>query len=97
VRTASEVRYAVAFARRQAVPLSIRSDRHALSGRSTNDGGIVIDLSAMNAIDVRDPAARRVRIEPGAIFAEVAAVLARHGWALSSTLPKPGSFSSFTK
>jgi hypothetical protein len=49
------VRDAVAVARRQAVPLSIRSDRHALSGRSTNDGGIAIDLSAMNAIDVRDP------------------------------------------
>lgn len=84
VRTAGEVSDALAFARRQPVALSIRSGGHGLSGRSTNDGGIVIDLSPMNAIEVLDPAARRVRIEPGAIFASVAEVLAPHGWALSS-------------
>jgi FAD/FMN-containing dehydrogenase len=84
VRTAGEVSDALAFARRQGVALSVRSGGHGLSGRSTNDGGIVIDLSPMNGIEVLDPAARRVRIEPGAIFAEVAAVLAAHGWALSS-------------
>ena len=75
---------ALAFARGQSVALSLRSGGHGLSGRSTNDGGIVIDLSPMNAIEVLDPATRRVRIEPGAIFSHVAAVLAPHGWALSS-------------
>jgi FAD/FMN-containing dehydrogenase len=66
------------------LPLSIRSGGHGLSGRSTNDGGVVIDLSRMNAIKVLDRATRRVRIEPGARWMDVAAALAPYGWALSS-------------
>ena len=38
----------------------------------------------MNAIEVLDEAARRVRIGPGARWMDVAAALAPHGWALSS-------------
>ena len=38
---------------------------HGISGRSTNDGGIVIDLSRMNTIEVTDKETRRVRIEAG--------------------------------
>jgi FAD/FMN-containing dehydrogenase len=81
----AEVVEALAFVRRHPdVPLSIRSGGHGVSGRSTNDGGIVIDLGRMHAIEVVDAAARRVRIEPGARWAEVAEALAPHGWALSS-------------
>jgi alkanesulfonate monooxygenase SsuD/methylene tetrahydromethanopterin reductase-like flavin-dependent oxidoreductase (luciferase family) len=80
-----EVVEALAFARRNPdVPMSVRSGGHGISGRSTNDGGIVIDLGRMNAIDVLDEATRRVRIEPGARWADVATALAPHGWALSS-------------
>jgi FAD/FMN-containing dehydrogenase len=75
---------ALAFARAQPVPLAIRSAGHGISGRSTNDGGIVIDLSKMNAIEVLDTATRRVRIEPGARWSDVAAGLTPYGWALSS-------------
>ena len=38
----------------------------------------------LTAIEVLDEASRRVRIEPGARWVEVAAALAPHGWALSS-------------
>ena len=55
-----------------------------MSGRSTNDGGIVIDLSAMNTIEIVDEATRRVRLGPGARWMDVAAALAPKGWALSS-------------
>lgn len=76
---------ALAFARAHPrVPLSIRSGGHGMSGRSTNDGGIVIDLSRLNWIEVLDPVNRLVRIEPGARWSEVAAALAPYGWALSS-------------
>ncbi|WP_308798317.1 LLM class flavin-dependent oxidoreductase [Agromyces silvae] len=82
---ASEVAEAVAFAREHThVPLGIRSGGHGISGRSTNDGGLVIDLSRLRAMTVLDEAARLVRIEPGARWAEVAAFLDPHGWALSS-------------
>lgn len=81
----AEVVEALAFARSQTgVPLALRSGGHGISGRSTNDGGIVIDLSRMNAIDVLDETTRRVRIEPGARWMDVAAALAPLGWALSS-------------
>ena len=84
-RTVEQVVDAVDFAGRHLhVPLGIRSGGHGLSGRSTNDGGIVIDLRHLNGIDVLDPAARLVRIGPGARWRDVAAALQPHGWALSS-------------
>jgi alkanesulfonate monooxygenase SsuD/methylene tetrahydromethanopterin reductase-like flavin-dependent oxidoreductase (luciferase family) len=83
-RDAGEVAAALAFARDQDVALAVRSGGHGISGRSTNDGGIVIDLSRMNAIEVISSDDRLVRIEAGARWTDVAAALAPHGWALSS-------------
>ena len=64
--------------------LAVRSGGHGISGRSTNDGGIVIDLRRLNEIEVLDEERRLVRIGPGARWMEVAAALGEHGWALSS-------------
>ncbi|MBW0255665.1 LLM class flavin-dependent oxidoreductase [Cellulomonas sp. PS-H5] len=80
----AEVVEALAYARAQDVPLAIRSGGHGISGRSTNEGGVVLDLSRMNAIEVLDVATRRVRIQPGARWGEVAAALHPYGWALTS-------------
>ena len=81
----AEVVDAVGFAREHpAIALGVRSAGHGFSGRSTNDGGIVIDLKRLNAIEVLDEATRRVRIEPGARWVDVAEALAPYGWALSS-------------
>ncbi|UER55734.1 LLM class flavin-dependent oxidoreductase [Kineosporiaceae bacterium SCSIO 59966] len=84
VSDATEVAQALAFARTQPVPLSVRSGGHGISGRSTNDGGIVIDLSRMNRVEVLDEANRLVRIEAGARWGHVAQALQPHGWALTS-------------
>ena len=84
VGSTAEVVDALAFARAQGVPLAVRSGGHGISGRSTNDGGIVIDLSRMNTIDITDKETRRVRIGAGARWMDVAAALAPFGWALSS-------------
>ncbi|TQJ23358.1 FAD/FMN-containing dehydrogenase [Micromonospora sp. A202] len=83
-RTAAEVVDAVSYARTQDVPLSVRSGGHGISGRSTNDGGIVIDMSRMNRVEVLDRATRRIRLEPGARWGEVAQTLAPYGLAMSS-------------
>jgi alkanesulfonate monooxygenase SsuD/methylene tetrahydromethanopterin reductase-like flavin-dependent oxidoreductase (luciferase family) len=75
---------ALAFAREQEMPLAIRSGGHGVSGRSTNDGGIVIDLGKLNEIEVLDPDGGRVRVGPGARWGHVASALAPHGLAMSS-------------
>jgi len=80
----AQVVEALAFAQTQNVALAVRSGGHGISGRSTNDGGIVIDLGTMNAIEVVDEAARRIRVQPGARWMDVAAALEPYGWALSS-------------
>ncbi|PPL20306.1 LLM class flavin-dependent oxidoreductase [Microterricola pindariensis] len=83
--TAEQVTDAVAFARRHhEVPLGIRSGGHGISGRSTNRDGIVIDVSALDEIEVLDTERRLVRIGPGARWGEVAAALEPYDWAISS-------------
>ncbi|GLW67125.1 hypothetical protein Arub01_53680 [Actinomadura rubrobrunea] len=66
------------------MPIAVRSGGHGISGRSTNDGGIVIDLSALNSVDVVDRERRLVRVGPGARWGEVAQALAPHRLAISS-------------
>ena len=85
VKNAEQIVAALEFVRAHPhLPLGIRSGGHGISGRSTNNGGIVIDLSRMNKIEILDQATHRVRIEPGARWMDVATVLAPYGWALSS-------------
>jgi alkanesulfonate monooxygenase SsuD/methylene tetrahydromethanopterin reductase-like flavin-dependent oxidoreductase (luciferase family) len=79
--TAAEVAEALAFARQQEVPLAIRSRGHGISGRSTNDGGIVIDLARLDGVEVTGT---RVRVGPGASWGHVAESLAPSGLAMSS-------------
>ena len=83
-RSTAEVADAVSFARLQDVPLGIRSGGHGISGRSTNDGGIVVDLGALDQIEVVDEATRRVRLGVGATWGQVAEALAPRSWAISS-------------
>lgn len=78
------VRDALAFARAQEVPFAVRSGGHGISGRSTNDGGIVIDVGALDAVEVLDRERRLVRLGAGARWGDVAAALAPHGLAISS-------------
>ena len=83
-RDAGEVGEAIKFARAQQVPLGVRSGGHGVSGRSTNDGGVVIDLSRLNSIEVLDPGSRLVRVGAGAKWSEVAAALAPFELAVTS-------------
>jgi alkanesulfonate monooxygenase SsuD/methylene tetrahydromethanopterin reductase-like flavin-dependent oxidoreductase (luciferase family) len=83
--TVDEVRDAVAVAgAHRHVPLGIFSAGHGLSGRSLNDGGLVIDVGPLNAIEVLDAEAGRVRVGPGARWADVAQTLTPHGLAITS-------------
>lgn len=84
-KTIAQVQAAVAVAdRHRELPLGIFSAGHGVSGRSLNHGGLVIDLGALNTIEVTDAAAGRVRIGPGARWIDVARALAPHGLAITS-------------
>lgn len=85
----AQVADALVYARAQGaatgrVPLGIRSGGHGISGRSTNDGGIVIDVGALDRIDVVDAERRLVRIGAGATWGAVARALDAHDWAITS-------------
>jgi len=82
--SAAAVAEALEFARKQRGPLAVRSGGHGISGRSTNDGGIVIDVSRLNQVEVLDPAAGRIRVGPGARWGHLADKLLPHGLAISS-------------
>jgi FAD/FMN-containing dehydrogenase len=66
------------------VPLSIRSGGHGVTGNSTNDGGVVIDLGRLDAIEILDNDNRRVRVGAGARWRDVADALTPSGLAISS-------------
>ena len=60
----------VNFARDRGALLSTRGGGHNVAGNAMNDGGVVIDLSAMRGVHV-DPASKTVRAAGGATWADV--------------------------
>ncbi len=83
-RSTDEIVAALRLAREYQLTLSVRSGGHGWSGQATNDGGLVLDLSYLNAVEILDPEQRLVRIGAGARWGEVAKSLAPHGLAISS-------------
>jgi FAD/FMN-containing dehydrogenase len=71
---------AVGFVRENNLMLSVRGGRHNVAGHATNDGGIVIDLSSMKAIEV-DPVKRIARAEGGVTWGELDAATQLYGLA----------------
>jgi FAD/FMN-containing dehydrogenase len=59
-----DVRRAVEFARRNGVLTTVRAGGHNVAGRALNDGGLVIDLTAMRGMRV-DPRARTAHAQAG--------------------------------
>ncbi len=75
---------ALRFAREHQLPVSVRSGGHGLSGLATNNGGLVLDLTSFNQVELLDAERSLVRIGAGARWGEVAKALAAHGLAISS-------------
>ncbi|AFU00778.1 FAD-binding oxidoreductase [Nocardia brasiliensis] len=63
-RTAADVALAVRFGRRHELAIAVRGGGHSFSGLSMCEGGLVIDLGAMRAVEI-DPRARVARVGPG--------------------------------
>jgi FAD/FMN-containing dehydrogenase len=69
-RKAADIVSAVAFARAQGLPISIRGGGHNVAGHAVGDGSVMIDLSKMRSVRV-DAERRRAWVEGGANWGDV--------------------------
>ena len=76
--TDEDVRTAVVFAREHGFELAVRSGGHSIGGHSTTEGGILLDLGGMRAIEI-DPADRSAWAEPGLTAGEYTRAVLEHG------------------
>ena len=88
-RGTADIVAAVAVGRESGLEIAVRGGGHSIAGRSTTDGGVLIDLSLMKGVIV-DPTARTVRAQGGVTWRELnreAAVhdLATTGGVISTT------------
>jgi FAD/FMN-containing dehydrogenase len=74
---AGDVRRAVDFAREHRLLTAVRAGGHSVSGKSTCDGGLVIDLQQMQGVRV-DPEARRAYLESGSLLGQLDHECAAH-------------------
>lgn len=79
-----DVAAAIHFATTHSLQLSIRSGKHSAAGFSTNNGGLVLDLSQLNSIEILDEKAGLVRLGTGALWGDVANKLGEYSLAISS-------------
>jgi FAD/FMN-containing dehydrogenase len=64
---AADVVRSVSFARSHELLVAVRGGGHSLSGQSSCDDGLMIDLSPMQSVRV-DPADKLARVEPGVLL-----------------------------
>ncbi len=74
----TDIRHAVDFAREYDLLVAVKCGGHSASGKSTCDGGMMIDLSPFQAARV-DPASRRVRVAGGTLLGLVDHEAMAHG------------------
>jgi FAD/FMN-containing dehydrogenase len=79
--TADEVAAVVRAAAESDALLSVRCGGHSFPGHSTCDGGVVLDLSAMNSVSI-DPATGRCVVGGGARLGDVDQAALPHGLAV---------------
>lgn len=79
--SADDVSSALRRADTQNWEVAVRGGAHSMSGASSVDGGMVIDLSPMRNVSV-DPEAGRVRAGGGALLSDLDAACQEHGFAV---------------
>lgn len=76
----SDVQSAVRFAAQHQMLLSVRGGGHHIAGNAVAEGGLMIDLSGTNRVDI-DTAKRTARVRAGALLGDVDRAAQAHGLA----------------
>jgi FAD/FMN-containing dehydrogenase len=77
----SDVAYVVSLARKHGIELAVRSGGHSTGGYSVSNGGIVLDLRDMRALDI-DPDNRTAWAETGLTAGEFSKAAGAYGLAI---------------
>jgi FAD/FMN-containing dehydrogenase len=91
----ADVMRAVDFARSENLQLAVRGGGHSIPGFSTVDGGLVVDLSAMDTVRV-DPSKRTAIAEGGATWAAFDHETQAFGLAVTGGLVSSTGIAGFT-
>jgi hypothetical protein len=83
VRDADDVAEAIAFARRHDSEIAVRGGGHNGGGSGVVDNGVVIDLSALNSIEI-DASAQRAVVGGGCTWGDVDRATTEHGVVIPS-------------
>ena len=81
--TTDDVVAALHFGRTNNLEMGIRCGGHSILGHAVPDGGLMIDLSLMNQVQV-DPHARRARVRGGALLGTLDREAQKHGLATTA-------------
>lgn len=93
--TTGDVREALAYAKREALTVAVRSGGHSVAGMSMNDGGLVIDVRPMKTITV-DDGARTLTAGGGVTWGELDRLAHQHGLAVTGGRASTTGVSGFT-
>ena len=80
VADATDVARVIAHARDSGLELAVRSGGHSVAGHGVTEGGVVLDLSDMRALEI-DPERRTAWAQTGLTAGEYTHLAARHGLA----------------
>jgi len=80
---AVDVSRAVVFAREHQLQIAVKGGGHNSAGNAVNDGGMMIDLSLMQNVEV-DPASLTAKVEGGCLLGAVDEATQAHGLAVSA-------------
>lgn len=93
--TPGDVTDALALADSESYEVAVRAGGHSVAGMSVNDGGLVVDVRPMKAIEV-DVGARLVRVGAGATWGELDRATQEHGLATTGGRVSTTGVAGFT-